>query len=74
MLFRYNQSTFTDEHNFVSLSFPTRWMNKMGLAAIVFDTSNLDTTAGFVRRGVSSTQNAPGEMSFNIVLPLSFKQ
>lgn len=31
-----------------------RWMNKMGLAAIVFDASNFKTTAGFSKPEHSS--------------------
>lgn len=35
-----------------------KWMNKMGLAAIVFDASHFETTAGFVRHGVLPSQSS----------------
>ena len=41
-------------------SVSSRWMNKMGLAAIVFDASDVETTAGFVRRGLLPSQSSQG--------------
>ncbi|KAK2174921.1 hypothetical protein NP493_767g01030 [Ridgeia piscesae] len=38
-----------------------KWMNKMGLAAIVFDASDIETTAGFVRRGLQPSQSSQVE-------------
>ena len=44
----------------IVFSVSSRWMNKMGLAAIVFDASDIETTAGFVRRGLQPSQSSQG--------------
>ncbi|KAI0233211.1 hypothetical protein LSAT2_016509 [Lamellibrachia satsuma] len=42
-----------------------KWMNKMGLAAIVFDASDFETTAGFVRRGVLPSNSSSQVASYS---------
>ena len=57
---------------FAFIIVPCRWMNKMGLAAISYDASHDDTTAGFIRPSNPSSPTLSDEcrLYYNLRLHL----